>query len=280
LFLGKVKRKTRMAAMHKLMDRLGWFVAGTMLAASLAVAQQPANPPLVSAPWSMLNPDLAGIVSTDRSAGASLVTFNGPMPAPTSDFILRVASAQGGQIDYHGIVNEHSTWASIAHDLCAQINADPVQAAAHIACQINYPESTFFGVTHYNDNYMVVTPLTGEPLIKVNNGSLAWDAGPILFLNRSPGFGAVPPPGSNCGQLTFNAPTTQTPGKASASYVVLGCTVLNADVGTGIQGMLSIYLAHTVNGAPLLEEVVEIRPDGLYVRGQRVCTAATVASGC
>jgi hypothetical protein len=159
-----------------------------------AHAQQPANPPLVTAPWSNLNPDIMAVVATDPAAGASLVTYNGPIPAPTSDFVLRVASRFGGQTDYHAIVKHETTWASLALDHCMQINSDPVQKAADVACQLNNPSiSTFLGVTHHADNPLVVTAMTGAPLMLVQNGSPALDAGPTIVAKRVPP-GIVPRP--------------------------------------------------------------------------------------
>jgi hypothetical protein len=214
---------------------------------------QPTNPPLLSVPWSTLNPDMAGLVSTDRSAGATLVTLHWPtMVAPTSDFVLRVSSVHGGQVDFHGIVQKDSTYASIAKDLCDQINANASQKAANVGCQLNNPGiSTFFGVSHFNDNPLTVSGLTGYPIMQVFNGSLAWDAGPFLFLNRAPPGGVVPPPGSNCGQISYGAPNSQTPSVASTSYTLLSCTVDNPDANN-LASSWSIYTAQTWNGAPLL----------------------------
>lgn len=243
---------------------------------------QPANPPLVTAAWSPLNPDICAVVSTDPSGGAALVTLSGPMPAPTSDFILRVASAQGGQVDLHAIVHEGTTWDSLAKDFADQINANETLRGANIACQ--YSGGPLFGVTHFSDNLMVVTPLTGEPLIKVYNGSQAWDAGPTFALSRKPPgkpgaagsvqsqvdgkWYQVPLPGSNTGQFMFVAVNSK---GNDTQYAMFSTTVLNADTDN-LQALFQIFLVKTIDGAPLLEEALALMSDGLYIHGKKVVT--------
>ncbi len=225
---------------------------------------QPANPPLVTAAYSPLNPDIAALVSKDPSGGATLVTLSGPMPAPTSQFILRIGSAKGGQVDITSTVVEGTTWTTMAKDFADQINANATLKAVNIACQ--YSGGPLFGVTHFADNYMVCTALTGTPLIKVYNGSQAWDAGPFLALIRKPG--GVPLPGSNVGQLAFcsiNSAGNDT------QYVLLNSTVLDADVNN-LQAMFQILLARTIDGAPLVEEGLSLMADGLRVFGRKVLT--------
>ena len=69
-----------------------------------------------------------------------------------------------------------------------------MQKAADVACQLNNPSiSTFLGVTHHADNPLVVTAMTGAPLMLVQNGSPALDAGPTIVAKRVPP-GIVPRP--------------------------------------------------------------------------------------
>src|SRR6266576_364527 len=115
----------------------------------------------LTADWTPLNPDMAGMVSKDRSAGASLITIVPPIPAPTSELVLRVASRLSGQIDLMHVVEEGDTLASIAEDFADQINKNKTLKDCDIAAQLNNPGvSTFFGVTHFSDNEMACTSLT------------------------------------------------------------------------------------------------------------------------
>src|SRR5215831_4049813 len=229
-----------------------------MLLFSVSVAS--AQSPWVVTPRTPLNPDQAGVYSTDPAAGASLVNIVPPIPAPGSWLTLRVASHLTGQIDLTHIVVPGDTTQSIAADLCNQINGNTTLASGPVTCQLS-PGDSFFGVTHYSNNEMAATSMTAPTIVQVSNGSMAWDAGPILFLDRAPP-GVTPLPGSNCGQIFAAAPNSATPGVASTQYFMINCTVANPDANH-LDGELAIYTAQTINGAWLLGKRLAVSGFGI-----------------
>jgi hypothetical protein len=218
-------------------------------------------PPLISVPWTNLNPDMVGVVSNDQSAGAAAVTIQGNIGGPMG---IHIQSAQAfADVVYAPTATDNAV--TIATELCSQINAMPNLKAANIACQL---QGSIVGVTHHIDNAMWVTALSAG--LRVDNGSLAWDAGPILVCERVPG-GEAPPPGSSICQILMGSSTSTNPNAPTAQYVMLQGKVLDSSAA-GAAGQLEIY---TVK--PDGQGNYGLRLVGQFFRGLTLCDAQVCA---
>jgi hypothetical protein len=210
-----------------------------LLAISSAYAQQPANPPLVTAPWSNKNPDIVAIISKDPSAGAAFVTF-GPGAPADGHWAITVSSPATGSVELDVLDTYDNIQAAKA--FCDLIDASNVLRVGNISCQDTSP---VLGVSNWMNNLVTVVPRTG--FITGSAGTPSRDAGPTFALERLPEDGAGMPPGSNIGQIIFASHTTANGGHGVAQYATLSGTVLNPDIGN-VQGMFQFYTAITQAG--------------------------------
>jgi hypothetical protein len=214
------------------------------------------------------SPDSIQLHSTSALTAAPTLTVADPLPPVGTVITLQVEIPRLFVLDVSHTIKDGDTPASVATDLVALVNSGAnnpdneraIKAAGIVAG--NTPGQPWLAVTNPRGGEVIaLVDLSEKPAFtkRYSRGNPAWDAGPILALDKMPvdpvtGLGIAPPPGSNLGHIVFRAWASD--GIGDLQYITIAANSIDSDKGIA---ELAIYTENTK------QKVLSLSPYGLFI---------------
>lgn len=218
----------------------------------------------------MTSPATVAITSYNTSSGAAQVAVNSPLPPVGTEIILQLnivgdPQALEGGVDLRYTIASGDTPASVCAALSENLNSGadaPLTQPLGITAQY-VTGKNYFPITNNAPNLVHATDQTPDVLsgrissvFTISPGQAAWDAGPLLALNRL--ASTLPVPESNVGQIIFGGGSPATPDQTSWQWATISCYVQQDN---NYQGAARIDF-QLIDTQVL---VASLRPGGLYI---------------